>query len=1121
MKKVIFIAISVLFAFNAAAANLNPFAYDLKTLSYDANTYTLSLQYKLNAPAKFIKIYAKDSNKQRYLMKTYSSGSDEVKKGTRNITINLLECEESIPRGEYLTWEIDAISTHQTDVACGRKITLYTPFSIDIDNNPESPYFGRIVTSQANNTSVADDVGLYVYDPAFNLQGTYKDPELSWSTGDWYSGTRLTPFRVRILQDGTGRIFTSAASYKRTTHLWIVNNNDLTDWDQVISNKEMISFTGHPSAENTLGNIGFDFKIDGNNLDILLFSGSTEGATDCPVGYVHSGVFHCTLNDPQTGTYTIITKDIEGARHTYVTSNKKTSIGPIGSFLNSNITYDQYGGIWYTHHSTSVNTTNPGLLHYINNSWKTDYDDGTTLERQNIGSGAIRYNKHFNRLAISQGSSSAVRLYDVSQQEKQHPTLSNGTNIAITSTKDTKYIIDLAWDYASNLYACIRNRDSNLYGVWTIATNLKGDPTTTPAPNKNENRIFLECNDTQYNITINAQVDNNSINTNLGACALKVDNISANWGTKKSVQACEQITVTAVTESRYKFLGWKKDGNLVSTDLTYSFYVTQETNLMAMFDYAVYNVEWYNLFQNKEDITDSSLDAERNARLWRLFQVEYNKYANTNTNQPDFGESKGTSGSNRLMYYVLKFVNTNFGEYDSTSKRCDLIENFLDKGSDPSNLYWLGQYIESVVGREDINKYVNGQLTTNIWGFYLQSFINRTISSHNQSFENATGVGNVIDGDYKVVDFSEKSKPIYWRPYWTSIACELPNTYSYGDELPKDWNWYELPVGKEIADAANSSKKYNPCATWCKWNNQAANPNKLLAWYYDDKNNPTWPANPTIVRNVYKDGALFATWVDKSISEDEDKQQKNSDVIYLLNHHNGTHNIEVDRTLQANMYNTFCLPFGVNAKSQLPSELQDATFVKFDRVDKLYDSSGDEVAVLNFSEVTFSGADTLEAGKPYLVLPKTDISTSKVYTNIKTDYKNGDKNNPTVVERAKTVTQETANGGHVSFCGTINSVSIPEQTVILVADSRLAKTTEAGNMLGFRGYFIVDDPYIQSLADEGKLYLSMKKPVTTSIPVAPEAEQQTKPEVRKVMYDGKIYILRGDEVYTITGHRVR
>ena len=82
-------------------------------------------------------------------------------------------------------------------------------------------------------------------------------------------------------------------------------------------------------------------------------------------------------------------------------------------------------------------------------------------------------------------------------------------------------------------------------------------------------------------------------------------------------------------------------------------------------------------------------------------------------------------------------------------------------------------------------------------------------------------------------------------------------------------------------------------------------------------------------------------------------------------------------------------------------------------------------------------------------------------------------------------------------------------------------------MLGMRGYFMID-PNNPLLADDiaeqakdGRVYLSMNKPVTTSIPVAPEAEQQVKPEVRKVMYEGKIYILRGNEVYTITGHRVR
>jgi hypothetical protein len=62
---------------------------------------------------------------------------------------------------------------------------------------------------------------------------------------------------------------------------------------------------------------------------------------------------------------------------------------------------------------------------------------------------------------------------------------------------------------------------------------------------------------------------------------------------------------------------------------------------------------------------------------------------------------------------------------------------------------------------------------------------------------------------------------------------------------------------------------------------------------------------------------------------------------------------------------------------------------------------------------------------------------------------------------------------------------------------------------------------IAEQAADGRVYLSIQKPTTTSIPVAPEAEQQTKPQVRKIMYDGQIYILRDNEVYTITGTRVK
>lgn len=1078
MKKHLLFVLSLCFALVTTAADLNPFAYDLKTLSYDANTYTLSLQYKLNAPAKTIKIYAKDSNKQRYLMKTYSSGSNEVKKGTRNITINLLECEESIPRGEYLTWEIDAISTHQTDVACGRKITLYTPFSIDIDNNPESPYFGRIVTSQANNTTAADDVGLYVYDPAFNLQGTYKDPDLSWSTNDWYSGTRLTPFRVRILQDGTGRIFTSAASYKRKTHLWIVNNNDLTDWDPVISNEEMISFTGHPSAENTLGNIGFDFKIDGNNLDILLFSGSTDGATDCPVGYVHSGVFHCTLDNPQTGTYTIITKDIEGARHPYVTSNKTTSIGPIGSFLNSNITYDQYGGIWYTHHSTSVNTTNPGLLHYINNSWKTNYVDGTTLQRRNIGSGAIRYNKHFNRLAISQGLSSAVRLYDVSQQEEEHPTLSNGTNIAITSTATTKYIIDLAWDYASNLYACIRNRDSNLYGVWTIATNLKGDPTTTPAPNKNENRIFLECNDTQYNITINAQVDNNSINTNLGACALKVDNISANWGTIKSVQACEQITVTAVKDSKYKFLGWYDGSTKLSSELEYAFYASKDITLTAKFEFAEYNVTWHNLLKSTTD--PSNIDVDNIAELWELFMPIYNDYTY---------EKRG--GYTRATQALTATGLLNWFAVDNASYYTNLYNAMTN---DDSPFVWLRDFIISVAGKPTSS---GNQNIAKEWAVELVGFFLQTKYTHN-SYGTSADYSGITD---------------QWTPYYRDYVCGLTKIMNYAAEMPISIDSYDpIKNASQIQDAGNGRPYALP--TWYVSNDAVANPNKLLAWRLNG-------TDGKIIHEVDDDMALYATWVDKHLDENDSKEDgaSNEDVIKLMkntNHTTETESFTVTRKLVGGMYNTICMPFTLRLEGLMNEHpLYGAKAYDFSGIDPLYDTGTNEpVTVLNFTEVT-----TLLPGKPYLIMPEADVTEDMRFTGVsRTDL--------TLEPQSKTVIYGD-NELEISFHGVINPTDIPAGALMVVADNRLAVNTEDNStMKGMRGYFTIDfsslaAQEVQEQALDGRVYLSFKKPVTTSVPLAPEAEQPTTPKVEKIMRDGQIYIIRDGVTYTITGARVR
>ena len=566
---------------------------------------------------------------------------------------------------------------------------------------------------------------------------------------------------------------------------------------------------------------------------------------------------------------------------------------------------------------------------------------------------------------------------------------------------------------------------------------------------------------------------------------------------------------------------------MVSTNSTYSFYVTKHRTLTAVFEGAVYNnITWWNLFENGEDIVDPDTDTERNARLWRLFQVEYNAYANTTTNQSDMGEAKGTSGSTRLMYYVLKFVNTNFGKYDSPSKRCDLIENFLDNDSNPSRLYWLGQYIESVVDN-DINKYVNGQYTTNIWGFYLQSFINRTISSHNQSFEDAIGVGEVIGGKYKGVDFSAAGHPDQWRPYWTEKVCNLRSTMTYNDPMPTDWNTSGCSTGS-IAGITPSH--------WYKWNqvdseqNEGHSDTHIRAWRKDGVKGP-------IITRVEEDNLrLYNTYVKKHIQEDDPtpdmsgdypQDATNSDIFRLLfnktwANNNYAHKLTITRKIQGGMYNTICFPFTVylGKDGSMPdgNQFKNAEYWKYTgNTHSSYNESGEPVTILEFVQET----NVLDAGVPYLVKSATDITQEEVLFG-----NNASASHKSVLLDTvpKTVQALPKNQVKIDFVGTINPTTIPAGSLILVANNRLALTTSDGKMNGMRGYFYIHPSWASDIAEQaadGRVYLSMKKPATTSIPVAPEAEQQTKPEVRKIMRDGQIYILRGDEVYTITGHRVR
>ena len=1062
--------------------SLNPYAYDL-TSTWDEGTQVLTISFTLNAPAVTnttyndnlgIQIHAVDENGQRYCIHEVPT-NDCKTAGVKSYVIDFSDGKGNtdvlIPKNETLTWEVTVHGNNKTllqpqqllitkDGAQTGKIKNWRlATSIAVNNDPNSSDFGSIyVAGNAYYDGTKLFRGLTKYDPQFVNQGWY----------GIYNGNTNFPRRVRVSKDG--RIFASSYSSSSPT-VWEVSP-DLNKWTTRISEGST--------------NLGMDVRGTGNDLKILLYS--------------HKSSYIC--NEYTWSGYAFSTGVPVSVMH------NSTSFAVSGvTNHQANIRYDNlYNGYWFI--GSRGNPTEPQLAHVVESG--TTKDEVWTGYDHFGGAGALSYDNmlvkgHDN--AHTTNNPSKLIFYTVSKDANGKVQLTPAYDGAksVHSTCLGRFVNDFAIDCAYNLYVVstqntnVSDNDKSIESttgqLMAFALPYSGS-TITPAPSSQ--KFSLSCDETMsYDVTLTADESKGTASVTEG--------IKLNDGYK----ACNLVTVTAKSKGGYRFVDWTIGNKIVSTDSIYSFTLTRNVSLQANFAPNVFNVEWYGLFQNHEDITDPSLDTERNARLWRLFQVEYNKHAGAS--QKDFGESKGSSGSNRLMYYVLKFVNTNFSSYDDKNKNelRALIEDFLDNEADKSNFYWLGQYIESVVKQE-----INDQDYVNIWGFYLQSFINRTKNSHNQDFSgNSSAPGTTLIGNYKVVDFSEKSKPIYWRPYWTNIACKLPKTYKYGDGLPKDWNCYELPVGWSIADN-NGSTTYNPCNTWCKWNNQEANPGKMLAWYYDNPANPTWPENPTIVRNVYQDGALFATWVDKLVSE-ELTNQNNSDAIWLLNYYGeNTHDIKIERRMQGGMYNTLCLPFSVN-QSQLTKALPGATVMQFTGVDEdLYDESGDPVAVLNFTQVT-----SMEAGVPYLVKPAADITSAITFSGITTGY-NGE--NPIVIETAPEQTPITlGDGGSVTFQGTILSTKVYPGQFILVANDRLAQVTQPGDMAGMRGHFIINDPGLQTLAEQGRVYLSMKKPVTTSIPVAPEAEQQRKPEVRKIMRNGQIYIIRDGVTYTITGARVK
>ena len=1137
MKKLLLILSLVCISFTAFAADLNPFAYNLNSV-YNEHAQTLTINFTLNAPASYVKLAISNGTSdvwiKEYKAADYQAG--QVPKATYTETINTL----TLPQGENLTWRVDVKGDAVAQPTFAHnKVKLDWPTSVDIDNNPENENFGTVFVVEALPTgkgnskfiSKEDGAGLYI----LNADGTAR-PMPNRPAGKYgYNGGRVkqerqyfngdesscfSPYRVRVSDDG--RIFISSMNIDGEV-LWeadplVFSRPDAPDWEtralagwthvMSVENENTYMATKRRNCSHTYcgiyslyednaetgkfiagPNIGFDVRGSGDDLKLLMLAGCKDAIVNFTMGH-----YYCDEYDLGTSTMW------------NTAPSRRIFKGYVVNYAGAQVQYDKNGDVWLCQHRAQVDTarTLAKFINADNGKVNIAYDENPKHFYRRCG--AIRFNEDFTQVVIASnanpkdgktsGGGFTVYPFDSSTGE---PVWNQGLEV---NTKAYTHfsLMDFAWDYAGNLYITADAADGSAGDCIAIYAMPHAADRVVSTPAASKYAFTVNCKEgAEYQVTTICYPSEAGTIT----CSVGGNTRAAGVMT---VASCTELTITATPEDGYKFINWKDgSGNVLSTNKEYSLYVTEDITLQANFEYATYTgIVWKSLFMNGQDIADENPNyPNTNERLWRLCQRTYINKITNRYNQPDLNKD------NKVLLNVTGFI-------------CDPADGAkkLFTGTNEANdttFCWLGRYIKSVT--------TDGMTANADWWYHAFTFFNR----HNKGYNSSGYHDNSLTQYY--CDFTEYGKPKHWRPYWAEHACNLPMTMKYSDYMPTidTWNWENLPCPSgSIAGVTPSD--------WYKWNVPANNPAVqdvdyekyfILAWR---KGSPT---AEEIVHHVYESNMeLHASYVLKNIDE-EDRvdvskyDASNDDVIQLmLNRHwvnlnpdptvVPKHDLTVTRKLQAGMFNTICLPFRVDLNPSWEGygeyddhPLKGAEAYRFaGTTTSTYNESGEPVTVLNFEKVT-----VLEPGVPYLIKLKegnADVVADMPFMDV-----------------ACYTSLTPSVGGGLIFQPTINPTTVPAGSLILVANDRLALTTSTGEMMGMRGYFMID-PSNPLLADDiveqakdGRVYLSFKKPTTTSLPVTPEAEQQTKPQVRKIMYDGKIYILRGDEVYTITGHRVK
>lgn len=483
--------LSIIFALitsvTAFAAQLNPFAYGLRS-ELSADQKTLTVNYSLNADATSVEVVVYNGETS---VKTVPS--DYKSKGgpyTMEIPTN------GLPIGASLTWKVEVKGRAVNSYAMHDvKYNAYHPSSIDIDNNTESPYFGRILCNESmqkvkgltkpsdaatngkNYLGTANGAGIFEFNAAFEYIGSYNGGKIFpinryGVTGTASENQAYVPRRIRISDDS--RIFVTSLNSEGDV-LWELNPGNLNEWTTVIADgtrstvknakRNIIDGSGNFIAGP---NVGFDVHGSGKDLKLVMLSSADEGW-----GSVQAA-FKCAEYELGTNT----TWNEQPSKIIF----ESKALYP----LQAQVQYDKDGGVWFIQYNSDTdNSTKPGLAHWnVNNTNQTpDY----IIARNNTRNAGFRYNNDYTKVIIANNSGNAS-IYDVTIKNGV-PQLSN--EVAVNMTAMGGNLNDFAWDYADNIYVVSNSKE--FVAVYP-SPHLADKVVTTPAASK----YSFEITDSNY-----------------------------------------------------------------------------------------------------------------------------------------------------------------------------------------------------------------------------------------------------------------------------------------------------------------------------------------------------------------------------------------------------------------------------------------------------------------------------------------------------------------------------------------------------------------------------------------------------------------------------------------------